>query len=97
MARQQQHPRECVREVVLGNPAGLHARPATAFVDRATKFNSDVVLIKDGREGNGKSIMEILALGAEQGALLSLVTRGPDARAALEALLELLETKLDET
>jgi len=97
MARQQQHPSECVREVILGNPAGLHARPATAFVDRATKFHSDVVLIKDGREANGKSIIEILALGAEQGARLTLSTRGPDARAALEALLGLLETKLDET
>jgi len=95
MARQQRQA-ECVREVVLTNPAGLHARPATAFVDQASKFQAQVILTKDGREANGKSIIDILALGAEQGSRMTLITRGPDARRALRALLELLQTKFDE-
>ena len=97
MTRQQQQNTECVREVVLANPAGLHARPATVFVDQASKFASEVILVKDGREANGKSIMDILALGAERGAQLTLTVRGPDADAALEALLCLLEGNLEET
>jgi len=93
----QQHSVECVKEVVLANPAGLHARPATVFVDLATNFASEVTLVKDGREANGKSIMDILALGAEQGAVLTVIVRGADADAALEALLRLLEGNLEGT
>lgn len=87
--------RECARDVVLRNPAGLHARPAATFVDEAKKFASEVVLLKDGREANGKSIIDILALGAERGAELRLIIRGPDAPHALEALLGLLEKDLE--
>ena len=90
MARQRRKT-ECVRELILANPAGLHARPATAFVDLASKFQAEVVLTKDGQTANGKSIMDILALGAERGAKLVLMTRGPDASEALGALLQLLE------
>jgi len=89
--------KECVRDVVLRNPAGLHARPAAAFVDEAKKFASEVVLLKDGREANGKSIIDILALGAEHGSQVRLVVRGPDAAEALEALLPLLEKDLEKT
>jgi len=88
---------ECVRDVVLRNPAGLHARPAATFVDQASKFQSDVILFKDGREANGKSIIDLLALGAERGARVTLIVRGPDAPTALEALLALLESDRDET
>jgi len=82
---------ECVREVVLTNPTGLHARPATAFVDRATKFQSEIILRKGNRVANGKSIIDILTLGAERGARIVMTTRGPDAGVALDSLVQLLE------
>jgi phosphocarrier protein len=88
---------ECVSEVELRNPSGLHTRPAATFVDRASKFRAEVLLLKDGREANGKSILDLLALGAEKGAHLTLITRGPDAAAAAEALRGMLETGFDET
>ena len=90
-ASQRRQPTECVRELVLGNPNGLHARPATDFVDLAGRFQCEVILYKEGREANGKSIIDIMALGAEKGAKLTLLTRGVDARAALQALRPLLE------
>jgi phosphocarrier protein len=90
-------PTECVLEVELRNPYGLHTRPAATFVDRAGKFQAEVVLLKDGREANGKSILDLLALGAEKGAHLILITRGPDAAAAAEELRGMLETGLEET
>ena len=94
MAREKQC--ECVREVVLTNPLGLHARPATTFVDRASKFQAEVTLWKDGREANGKSIMDLLALGAERGSRLTVRTRGVDAGKALRALLALLQQEKEE-
>jgi phosphocarrier protein len=90
-------PTECVSEVELRNPYGLHTRPAASFVDRASKFQAEVLLLKDGREANGKSILDLLALGAEKGAHLTLITRGPDAGAAAEALRGMLETGCDGT
>ena len=98
MSRQREQTQtECVSEVELRNPTGLHTRPAATFVDRASKFQAEVLLLKDGREANGKSILDLLALGAERGAHLTLITRGPDAAAAAEVLRGMLETGLDET
>ncbi len=96
VARQRQET-ECERELVLTNPAGLHARPATTFAKLAKAFESEVLLRKDGLEVNGKSPLDIMTLGAEKGARLTLITRGPDAPEAFHALLELLESDFGET
>jgi phosphocarrier protein len=79
-------------QVTVNNPQGLHMRPLTAFAELAGKFQSTVTVIKEGQRINGKSPLELLCLAAEYGTLLTLEATGPDARAALDALVELLNT-----
>lgn len=78
------------REVEIVNRAGMHARPAAAFVKIAGRFAADITVEKDGLEVNGKSIMGVLMLAAEQGSRLRLSAAGPDAPAALDALADLV-------
>ena len=87
-----------MREVTLTirNPVGLHARPAALFVQTASKYDSSVWAIRDGREANAKSILSVLALGAEQGAVLTVRADGEDEAEAVEALKELVENNFGE-
>jgi phosphocarrier protein HPr len=79
------------RTVTITNPQGLHMRPITAFVEMASRFQSQVFLSKEpGQRINGKSPLALLGLAAEQGTQLTLETSGPDEQAALEALVEFL-------
>jgi phosphocarrier protein len=79
------------RTVTITNPQGLHMRPITAFVEMASRFQSQVYLSKEpGQRINGKSPLALLGLAAEQGTLLTLETSGPDEQAALDALVEFL-------
>ena len=79
------------RTVTITNPQGLHMRPITAFVERASKFQSDVFLSKgDGQRINGKSPLALLGLAAEHGTDLILEVAGPDQDAALDALATFL-------
>jgi len=80
------------KEIIIKNKQGLHARPAAIFVQIANKFDSDIAVTKEGEEVNGKSIMGILMLAAEQGTLISLRVTGPDAE---EAILELEKILLE--
>jgi phosphotransferase system HPr (HPr) family protein len=80
------------RRVVLANPNGLHMRPSAAFVELASKFQSNVTVSRPGCSVNGKSIWDLLLLGAEHGTELTLEVIGPDAPEALDALAELLTT-----
>jgi phosphotransferase system HPr (HPr) family protein len=75
-----------ITELPILNDVGLHARPAAAFVKEAAGFESSLVLRKDGREANAKSILAVLQLDARQGDTLELVADGPDAEAACERL-----------
>ena len=84
------------REVRIVNRAGMHARPAAEFVKIAGRFNADITVEKDGLEVNGKSIMGVLMLAAEQGSLLRLTAIGVDALQALEALAELVNGGFEE-
>ena len=79
------------REVVVSNPQGLHARPADLFARMASRFESTVEVVKDGTRADGKSILDILMLAAEQGTLLLIVARGADARQAVDALAGIVE------
>lgn len=78
------------QKVVVTNPQGFHMRPLTAFVELARKFESKVTVSKDNQSSNGKSPLELMTLGAEQGTELVLEVSGSDARAALEALARVL-------
>lgn len=75
----------------IANRAGMHARPAAEFVKLAGRFQARVMVAKDGLEVDGKSIMGVLMLAAEQGAELRVRAEGDDARDAVEALLALVE------
>jgi phosphocarrier protein len=78
------------REVAIVNPLGLHARPAAEFVKLAGRFQSSISVRKNDMEVNGKSIMGMMMLAAEQGSRVTLRAEGQDAEAALEALAALV-------
>jgi phosphocarrier protein HPr len=78
------------KDVIIKSEQGLHARPAALFVQIANKFDSDISVIKDGEEVNGKSIMGILMLAAEKGVKIALKAVGQDAEEAVFALEKIL-------
>jgi phosphocarrier protein HPr len=79
------------RTVRIRNRAGMHARPAAEFVKLAARFTAEVRLARDSLEVDGKSIMGVLMLAAEQGAELTITARGDDAPEALDALASLVD------
>ncbi len=74
------------KTLTVRNEQGLHARPAALFVQTANKYESEIIVLKDDQEVNGKSIMGILTLAAEKGSLITLKIDGPDAKEALQEL-----------
>jgi phosphocarrier protein HPr len=84
------------RTVQIVNKNGVHARPAAEIVKVSTKFQSEITLVKDGMEVNGKSIMGVMMLAAECGSSLLLRAEGLDAEPALEALSALIANKFGE-
>ncbi len=82
--------------VVILNALGLHLRPADKFVRLAGRFASEVLVHRDGRSVDGKSILDLATLAAECGSRLQLEARGPDAEAALTALAELVAARFHE-
>lgn len=85
---------ECV--FIIKNRLGMHARPAALFVQEAAKFRCQVLVVKDGLEVNGKSVMGLMLLAAEGGSKLTVKADGPDEAKALEALGKIFERKFDE-
>ena len=79
------------KTVTIVNPQGLHARPADLFVKLASQFNAQIAVGKGPERVDGKSILGILTLAAEQGSELVIDASGPDADRALMALVELVE------
>lgn len=79
------------KEVTVKNRAGLHTRPASMLVRTACKFDSDFLIQKDHYEINGKSIIGVMTLAAEQGATLRLILDGEDEEQALASISELFE------
>lgn len=77
--------------VVVRKVHGLHARPATIFVQLANKFNSSVKVENGGEVVDGKSIMAILSLGVNTGVRVKLIIEGNDAREAMDDLKKFLE------
>lgn len=82
------------RKVTLGSKSGLHARPAAIFVQNAKGFQSQITLTKNDKTANGKSILSVLTLGAEQGDQVVLKVSGEDAEVASDKLASLLEGDL---
>jgi phosphocarrier protein HPr len=84
------------REVQVRNKLGMHARAAVKFVQTANTFKSEVKVVKDDQEANGKSIMGLLTLVAAHGVIMTVVCDGDDAEAAVVALAELVGTGFGE-
>ncbi|HUP00322.1 MAG TPA: HPr family phosphocarrier protein [Gemmatimonadota bacterium] len=83
-------------EVTIVNRLGLHARPAAHFVRTSSRFRSDVYVSRDSVEVNGKSIMGVMMLAAEQGSTLRLRAEGADAEEAVGELAALVGRGFDE-
>jgi phosphocarrier protein len=85
------------RQATIVNQEGLHARPAARIVRLASTFESDIELVKDGLDVNGKSIMGVMMLAAECGSSITIRANGPDAEQAVQALTELVASGFGET
>jgi phosphocarrier protein HPr len=84
------------REVTIKNRLGLHARAAARFVHTANRFRARVVVSRNGKMMDGKSILGILLLAASQGSRLEVGAEGDDEEAAVAALAELIESGFGE-
>lgn len=80
------------KEVVVQNQVGLHARPATFFIQKANEFKSSIWVEKDERKVNAKSLLGVLSLGIVGGASIKIIVDGSDEKEALDALVSLVES-----
>ena len=85
------------RAVRIANRNGVHARPAAEIVKLAARFRSDITIVRDDLEVNGKSIMGVMMLAAEFGSTVTLRATGPDADAAVDEIATLIASKFGET
>ena len=85
-----------MQEVTVNNEVGLHARPATFFIQKANEFKSGIWVEKDERRVNAKSLLGVLSLGIVQGTAINLIADGSDEKEAVAALSELVSTNLAE-
>ena len=85
-----------MKEATVNNQVGLHARPATFFIQKANEFKSSIWVEKDERRVNAKSLLGVLSLGIVKGTTISLIADGPDEEAAINALVELIGSDFSE-
>lgn len=81
-----------VKEVTVQNQVGLHARPATFFIQKANEFKSSIWIEKEERRVNAKSLLGILSLGIVGGTTIQIIADGPDEQLAVDSLVELVES-----
>lgn len=84
------------QEVVIKNSVGLHARPATFFIQKANEFDSSIWIEKDERKANAKSLLGVLSLGIVGGTSFKIIAEGSDEKEAVTALEELINTEFAE-
>jgi phosphocarrier protein len=85
------------KTVTVVNPLGMHARAAAKFVHLAARFRSRIVVQRQARQMDGKSIMGLLLLAAAQGTLVTIAADGPDEQAAVDALVALVASGFGES
>ena len=83
-------------EVTVQNSVGLHARPATFFIQRANEFKSSIWVEKDERRVNAKSLLGVLSLGIVKGTKINIVADGSDQEEAVKTLVDLIESNFSE-
>ena len=81
-----------VKDVMVQNQVGLHARPATFFIQKANEFKSTVWVEKEERRVNSKSLLGVLSLGIVGGTTIRIIADGTDEQAAVEGLVKLVES-----
>lgn len=83
-------------EITIRNAVGLHARPASLFVQTSNKFSSEIVIEYDKKSANAKSILQVLSLGVQKGGRISLKITGADEVLALNTLKGLVDNNFGE-
>ena len=84
------------KTVIVQNQVGLHARPATFFIQKSNEFKSSIWVEKDGRRVNAKSLLGVLSLGITKGTEITIFVDGVDEEEAIEALESLVESKFSD-
>jgi len=85
-----------IKTAVINNEVGLHARPATFFIQKANEFKSSIWVEKDHRRVNAKSLLGVLSMGITQGTEITIVAEGPDEVVAADSLAELISSNFSE-
>ncbi|WP_251447427.1 HPr family phosphocarrier protein [Vermiculatibacterium agrestimuris] len=85
-----------MKEATVNNQVGLHARPATFFIQKANEFKCSIWVEKDERRVNAKSLLGVLSLGIVKGTAINLIADGADEKEAVEALVELISGNFED-
>lgn len=80
------------KDVIVQNQVGLHARPATFFIQKANNFKSSIWVSKDDRKVNAKSLLGVLSLGIIKGTSITIIAEGEDQEEAVNTLVELIDS-----
>ncbi|HIV47729.1 MAG TPA: HPr family phosphocarrier protein [Candidatus Acutalibacter stercorigallinarum] len=86
----------CAKEVLVQNQVGLHARPATFFIQKANEFKSSIWVEKEERRVNAKSLLGVLSLGIVGGVTIRIIADGSDEQEAVDALVDLVNSGFSE-
>ena len=86
----------CVKDVLVQNQVGLHARPATFFIQKANEFKSSIWVEKEERRVNAKSLLGVLSLGIVGGTTIRIIADGNDEETAVDALVSLVQSGFTE-
>lgn len=86
----------CSKVVLINNQIGLRARPATFFIQKANEFKSSIMVEREERRVNAKSLLGVLSLGIVKGTEITITAEGADEQEALDALCELVNSNFSE-
>ncbi len=84
------------KDVIVQNQVGLHARPATFFIQKANNFKSSIWVSKDDRKVNAKSLLGVLSLGIIKGTTITVIADGEDEEEAVNTLVELIDSNFND-
>ncbi len=84
------------KEIEVQNQVGLHARPATFFIQKANEFKSSIWVEKDGRKVNAKSLLGVLSMGITKGTAINIIADGVDEEEAVNTLVDLIASNFTE-
>lgn len=85
-----------IKEVTVQNQVGLHARPATFFIQKANEYKSTIWISREERKVNAKSLLGVLSLGITKGTVVSILAEGVDEQQAVEGLIDLINSNFTE-